>query len=91
MQLFIPLPPMTKESRLENQKKVKELGEKQKTIIRNIRHDHLKLIKKAFKDDPALGKDAVNRVEKEVEKEIKSVLEDVDKVVHQVQKDIMDA
>src|SRR5579862_895144 len=30
-QLLIPLPPLTKQTRLDNQKRVKELGEKQKT------------------------------------------------------------
>jgi ribosome recycling factor len=82
---------MTKETRLENVKKVKDLGDKQKIHLRSIRQDHLKLIKKALKDDPGLGKDAVTRTEKEVEKEIKSALEEVDKIAEQVKKDIMAA
>jgi len=82
---------MTRQTRLDNQKKVKELGEKQKTIVRNIRQDHLKLVKKAAKDDPEMGKDVVVRVEKDVEKEIKSALEDIEKISEQVQKDIMSA
>ena len=90
-QLLIPLPPLTKQTRLDNQKKVKELGEKQKTAVRNIRQDHLKLIKKAAKHDPGMGKDVVTRVEKEVEKEVKSMLEEVEKISEQVQKDIMEA
>jgi ribosome recycling factor len=89
MQLFIPLPPLTKQTRLDNQKKVKELGEKQRTVVRNIRQDHLKLIKKAFKDDPEMGKDAVTKVEKDVEKEVKKALEDIDKIAEQVKSDIM--
>ena len=91
MQLIIPLPPMTKETRLENQKKAKELGEKQKLIIRNIRQEHLKLIKNALKEDPKLGKDVIARVEKDVEKEVKSTLEDLDRIVEQIKKDIMTA
>lgn len=82
---------MTRQTRLDNQKKVKELGEKQKTIVRNIRHDHLKLVKKAAKDDPEMGKDVIVRVEKDVEKEIKSALENIEKISEQVQKDIMSA
>jgi ribosome recycling factor len=89
MQLFIPLPPLTKQTRLDNQKKVKDSAEKQKAIVRNIRQDHLKLIKKAAKDDPELGKDAVTRAEKDVEKEIKKALEDIEKISEQVKKDIM--
>jgi ribosome recycling factor len=91
MQLFIPLPPMTKETRLENVKKVKELSDKQKTVLRSIRQDHLKLIKSALKDDPGIGKDAVTRVEKEVEKDFKTALEEVDKIAEQIKKDIMAA
>jgi ribosome recycling factor len=82
---------MTKETRLENQKKAKELGEKQKAVIRNIRQEQIKLIKKALKEDPGIGKDAVTRVEKEVEKEVKSTLEDVDRITEQIKKDIMSA
>jgi ribosome recycling factor len=91
MQLIIPVPPMTKEKRLENQKKVKELGEKQKIIVRNIRQEHLKLIKNVFKDDPGIGKDAVTRIEKDVEKKVKSAQEDIDRITEQVKKDIMEA
>jgi ribosome recycling factor len=90
-QLLIPLPPLTKETRVENQKKVKEIGETKKTMVRNIRHDHLKLIKKAAKDDPGMGKDVVTRIEKEVEKEIKSTLEEVEKLSERFQRDIMTA
>ena len=91
MQLIIPLPPMTKETRIENQKKAKELGEKQKTVIRNIRQEHLKLIKNALKEDPGIGKDAATRVEKDVEKQMKSTLEEVDRITEQIKKDIMAA
>ena len=91
MQLIIPLPPMTKETRIENQKKAKELGDKQRTIIRNIRQEHLKLIKNALKEDPGIGKDAATRVEKDVEKQIKTTLEEVDRITEQIKKDIMAA
>lgn len=91
MQLIIPLPPMTKETRTENQKKVKELGEKQRIVIRNIRQEQLKLIKNALKEDPGIGKDAAARVEKDVEKQIKSTLEEVDRITEQIKKDIMAA
>ena len=91
MQLIIPLPPMTKETRIENQKKAKELGDKQRTMIRNIRQEHLKLIKNALKEDPGIGKDAATRAEKDVEKRIKSTLEEVDRITEQIKKDIMAA
>jgi len=91
MQLLIALPPVTRESRLENQRKVKELVENKKTTVRNIRHDHLRLIKTAFKEDPSLGKDAVTKAEKDVDKEIKSTLEELDKIGEQIKIDIMEA
>ena len=82
---------MTKETRLDNVKKVKDLNDRQKTVLRNIRQGQLKLIKAAFKDNPALGKDAVTRVEKDVEKEIKTTGDEVDKISEQIKKDIMEA
>jgi ribosome recycling factor len=91
MQLVIPLPPLTKETRLGNQKKVKELGEKQKITVRHIRQRHMKLIKSAAKDDPSISVDVIARAEKDVEKEIKSALADIDKVTDQVKDDIMKA
>lgn len=91
MQLFIPLPPMTKETRLENVKKVKELSDKQKIVLRSIRQDYLKLIKSALKNDPGIGKDATARVERDVEKDIKTALEEIDKIAEQIKKDIMAA
>jgi ribosome recycling factor len=89
MQLIIPLPPMTKETRLENQKKAKDLADKQKILVRNIRQDQLKVIKSAFKEDPAIGKDAVTRVEKDTDKEMKKTLEEIDRITEQIKKDIM--
>jgi len=80
---------MTKETRFENQKKAKDLADKQKTLVRNIRQDQLKLIKSAFKDDPAIGKDAVTRVEKDTDKEMKKTLEEIDRITEQIKKDIM--
>ena len=91
MQLTIPLPPMTKEVRLEKQKKAKDLAEQQKIVIRYIRQDHLKLIRNALKRDPGIGKDVAARIEKDVEKETKSTLEEVDRITDQIKKDIMAA
>lgn len=74
---------------MDNQRKVKELGETKKTVIRNIRQEQLKLIKSAFKQDPAIGKDAVTRVEKDVDKEMKKTLDEIDRITEQIKKDIM--
>lgn len=82
---------MTKERRLENQKKVKELAEKQKIAVRNIRQEHLKLTKNVVKDDPGIGKDEVTRAEKDIEKKVKSAVDDIDRITEQVRKDIMEA
>ena len=45
----------------------------------------------ALKDDPSLGKDALHRGEKEVDKETKTSLEEIDKIAEQLKKDIMSA
>jgi ribosome recycling factor len=91
MQLIIPLPPMTKQTRLDNQKKVKDLAEKQKTIIQNIRQKYNKQIKAASKDDPTLGEDIVKKLLKDVDKEIQKSFGEVTKIADKVSEDIMAA
>jgi ribosome recycling factor len=90
MQLVIPLPPITRQTRLENQVRVKELAEKQKVVVRSLRQDKLKGIKAATKKDKSIGKDEVARAEKEVEKEVKEYLEKIGKISEKVQKEIME-
>lgn len=91
MQLIITLPPMTRQTRLDNQKKLKDLAEKQKTIIQNIRQKHNKQVKAASKDDPTLGEDIIKRILKEVDKEIQKTLGEITKITDKVSEDIMAA
>lgn len=91
MQLIIPLPPMTKQTRLDSQKKLKDLAEKQKTIIQNIRQKHNKQIKAATKADPTIGEDIIKRVLKDVDKEIQKTFGEVIKITDKVSGDIMAA
>ena len=91
MQLVIPLPPMTKQTRLDNQKKLKDFAEKQKTIIQNIRQKHMKLIKATSKDDPTVGEDIVKKVLKDVDKEVQKTFGEVTKITEKVNVDIMAA
>jgi ribosome recycling factor len=87
--MIIPLPPMTRQVRLENQKKVNEMAERQKTMIRNIREKQIKSMRNALKEDPGLGKDALHKGEKDVDKQTKASVEDIDKITEQLKKDIM--
>ncbi len=82
---------MTKQTRLDNQKKLKDFAEKQKTIIQNIRQKHMKLIKAASKDDPTLGEDIVKKVLKDVDKEVQKTFGEVTKITEKVSDDIMAA
>jgi len=82
---------MTREVRVENQKKVKEIGEKQKIVIRNIREKQIKSMRNALKDDPGLSKDVLHKGEKDVDKETKASAEEIDKITEQLKKDIMTA
>jgi len=82
---------MTREVRLANQKKAKELGDKQKTVIRNIREKQIKSMRNALKDDPGLSKDVLHKGEKDVDKETKASVDEIDKVTEQLKKDIMAA
>ena len=61
-----------------------------KTAIRGLRQDHLKHIKRIAKENKSLGKDEVSRAEKNVEKEVKSCLDEIVKISEKVQAEVME-
>jgi len=84
----INLPPPTEERRKELVKDVKKGGEGAKTAIRSIRQDANKEIAKLLKDK-AISEDDKKRGEDDIQKLTDSSIKDVDRVVADKEKELM--
>jgi ribosome recycling factor len=82
---------MTKETRVANQAKVKELKEAQKTGVRHLRQEQYRLVQAVARMQTWIGKDDIARAEKEIDKEMKAALEKIDKLSQKFIDDMMKA
>jgi ribosome recycling factor len=48
-------------------------------------------MRNALKEDPSLGKDTLHKGEKDIDKETKASIDEIDKIAEQLKKDIMSA
>ena len=85
----IPLPPMTEERRRELTKVVKGEGENGKIAIRNIRRDAISDIKELLKEKE-ITEDETRRAEEEIQKLTDKYIADIDKVVADKEKDLLE-
>ena len=79
--IMIKIPPMTEERRKEIVKVVKKELEEAKIKVRNVRHDYLKDIKKAF-DEKEITEDEKKRYEKDLD----DIVKDYNKKLEQMAK-----
>lgn len=77
MNLRLTLPPLTTDKRAEYVKMAKEIGEKSKTAIRNVRQDALKKVNGLSKSE---SENLVQRLKKEVEAMVKKKVDACDKM-----------
>lgn len=84
----LTFPEMTEETRKDMVKRVRKIGEDGKVAVRNIRRECMDVIKK-MKTGKELSEDEASLAEADVEKEIKSYMEKVEKVIAAKEKDIM--
>lgn len=84
----LTFPEMTEETRRDLVKRCKKIGEEGKVAIRNIRRDCMDVVKK-MKTGKELSEDEAALTEEEVEKNIKTFMEKVEKVIAAKEKDIM--
>jgi len=85
----VPIPPLTEERRKELGKIVRNEGEQGKIAVRNIRRDsntHLKALLK----DKEITEDEDKRAESEVQKLTDRYIADIDKLVEQKEKDLLE-
>ena len=81
-------PVLTEERRKELVKQVKKLGEDSKVAARNIRRDAMDSLKK-MKNNKELSEDEHKGCEEEIDKIISKVIEKIEKLMAEKEKDIM--
>jgi ribosome recycling factor len=85
----VPIPPLNEERRKEYVKLTKKYGEQGKVSIRNIRRDANDSLKKLEKDKE-ISEDDLKRAEDEVQKLTDKYTSDIDKLLEQKEKEIME-
>ena len=84
----VPMPSLTEERRREMAKLVKSEGEDAKVAVRNIRRDANNALKDALKAK-LLAEDAEKKAQDDVQKMTDKFVADIDKVVHDKEKELM--
>ncbi len=87
--LRVPIPPLNEERRKELVKLVKKFAEEGKIAVRNVRRDAIEHLKKAEKDEH-LSEDERKREEQEAQKLTDKHIKDIDGLVAQKEKEIME-
>lgn len=85
----VPIPPLNEERRRELVKLAKKFGEEGKIAIRNVRRDTLEHLKKSEKEEH-FSEDERKRGEAEVQKMTDKSIKDVDTLLSQKEKEIME-
>ena len=85
----VPIPPLNEERRKELVKLVKKFAEDGRIAVRNIRRDAIEHLKKAEKDEH-LPEDERKRGEVEAQKMTDKFIKDIDNLVVQKEKEIME-
>lgn len=83
------IPPLTEERRAELVKLVKKEGEEAKVAIRNVRRDANDAFKKLQKDG-SISEDDLKRYQDNIQKSTDSNIQQVDKIVQEKEKEIME-
>ncbi|MEW5798744.1 MAG: ribosome recycling factor [Bacteroidota bacterium] len=85
----VPIPPLNEERRKELVKLVKKFGEEGKVAIRNVRRDENEQLKKSEKDEH-FSEDERKRGEAEVQKYTDKFIKEIDTLLAQKEKEIME-
>jgi ribosome recycling factor len=84
----IPIPPLSEERRLELIKIAKQYSENFKVAVRNIRRDYMEDVKKAGKNKE-ITEDEQKDYEEKIQKSTDNFIAEIDKVLANKEKDIM--
>lgn len=84
----LTFPEVTEERRKDLVKQIKKLGEDTKVVVRNERRDAMDKLKK-IKNEKTLSEDLIADYEVEVDKEINKYIENIEKLVKDKEKEVM--
>jgi len=84
----IVLPELTEERRKEFVRQVKQLGEKARVAVRNVRRDANDDVKKQVKDE-GLSEDESKRLQEEIQALTDRIVAEIDQVLDRKEKDIL--
>jgi len=85
----IPIPPLSEERRKELVKLTKKFGEEGRIAIRNVRRDAIEHLKRAEKDEH-ISEDERKRAEEEAQKMTDKHIKEIDQLLAQKEKEIME-
>jgi ribosome recycling factor len=85
----IAIPPLTEERRKEFAKLAQKVAEQTRVAVRNIRRDGNEDLKKAQKDGD-IGEDEVKKGEEEIQKLTDTFIKEINKVLEEKEKEIME-
>ena len=85
----LTFPMLTEERRRELNKNIKKIGEESKVAIRSIRRDAVESFKK-MKKDSELTEDDLKDAEKEIQVITEKFITDIDKIIEEKEKEIME-
>jgi ribosome recycling factor len=85
----VPIPPLNEERRKELVKLTKKFGEEGKVAVRNVRRDTIEHLKKAEKEEH-FSEDDRKRAEQETQKLTDKHIKDVELLLEQKEKEIME-
>ncbi len=86
--LRVPMPALTEERRKDLTKVVRNLGEDARVAVRNLRRDANEHLKKLLKDK-AVAEDEERRAQDEVQKLTDRTVQDIDRLVHAKEAEIL--
>jgi len=87
--ILVKVPPLTQERRQELGKFVAQLGEEEKIVIRNLRQEALKTVKRQF-EEKQISEDEKKRLEKQIDEITKDLNKQIDQLVEAKKKQIME-
>jgi ribosome recycling factor len=85
----VPIPPLTEERRKEFVKLCKKFAEEGRVAVRNIRRDHMELLKVAEKKEH-FSEDDRKRGEDEIQKHTDKFVKDIDAILAKKEKEILE-
>ena len=83
------IPQLTEERRVELTKTIKKMGEETKVAVRNLRRDVIDKLKKSQKAGD-ISEDELKGEIEDVEKTIEAAVKDIDKIVAEKEKEVME-